>query len=404
MSRQEAWRRLIAGEPGDAILTDVGTTTVTGVRAPGAADLFATSGFVGHPVLQTVALGDEACAALGSDLVRTGLLFCQPEIEDDEFVDPLGVRWLWAEGSPAPLEHPLESADLASVARHRRPAWPDVVQVAGPIGGDPGDRPIVIADAPSAGLLEMCFALRGNWQFLVDLTEDWRIANALLDWSLETIVAGYEQSLAELPTPPDVVLYGDDYGYQDGMFLSEVDFRTFIRPRLRTLFSRIRRLTPAPIIFHCCGAVSPILRDLADLGVEALNLQGDARGMGLKGVRADLPSSLILHGYTDLTGIGRAVERDDRRALAILVTDLVASLPAIASPVDNLATEQELRLAARGAAFVHALSPSDIHQLRRPGPVGSVIDHAKEAATATSIDVTHGIAPQAMSIPMVTLS
>lgn len=397
MSTAEAWRRLRASEPGEQLLVDLGTSTVTGVRATGAPELAASVGYVGNPVTQTLALADGDCTALGSDFTRAGLVCERPVILDDVLVDSLGVEWLWADGAPAPLRHPLQDADYLGIARYRRPEWPDRIQIpAHPPAGV--TRPPVVADAPAPGLLEMCFALRDGWQFMVDITENWRAANALLDWALESVATAYELMLTSLPAPPDIVLYGDDYGYQDGMFLSDQDFRTFVRPRLRTLFSRIRRRTPAAICFHCCGAIRPIVADLADLGADLLNLQHDARGMDLPGLRRALPGDLVLHGYTDLHALGLALERGDRRAIAALTDELVRSAPVIAAPADSLATEGELLAAAWAARFIHEISAADVDQLRRLGPVAAVLDRAARAAAGDPRERPRGLPPAVVPV------
>jgi hypothetical protein len=397
VSITETWRRTLAGGTG-SILVDLGTSTVTGVRAPGAPDLAAAAGYVGHPVLQTVALAAGDTRALGSHFARAGLLYARPAVVDGTFTDSLGIEWLWADGAAAPLRHPLEEADYLGIARHPRPAWPGLLQVASPHPAGQ-EAPLVVADAPVSGLLETCFGLRGSWQLLMDITENWRVANALLDWALETVAAAYERMLAGLPAEPDVVLYGDDYGYQSGMFLSDQDFRTFVRPRLRTLFSRIHRLTSAPICFHCCGAVSSILPDLTDLGVSLLNLQYDAQGMQLDRVRTALPRDMVLHGYTDLLALGTALRGHDRKSVAVLAAELVHSAPAIAAPVDCLATGEELVTAACAARFVGALSADDVDQLSKLGPVASIIDHAAEAATTQDATRPAGITPTVIELP-----
>jgi hypothetical protein len=226
----------------------------------------------------------------------------------------------------------------------------------------------------------MCFALRGGWQFIDDITSNWRVASALLDWSLETIVAAYEHMFAQLPKIPDVVIYGDDYGFQGGMFLSDVDFRTFLRPRLRTLLSRIRRLTPASVCFHSCGAIRPIVSDLAELGIELLNLDPTAKGMAIDQVRKQLPSGLILHGSVDLVALGHAIDAGNRGSIALLVTEFATTAPAVAAPIDSLSRPGDLSAVARGAAFLHSLSPEDIDTLRDVGPERRIIDRAIRAA------------------------
>jgi hypothetical protein len=381
------------------IRVDLGTSTVTGVRAPGAPELAAAVGYVGHATLQTIALDAADTAVLGSHYARTGLLHERKDIIDDTFTDPLGIEWLWAEGSPGPLNHPLEDADYLGVAKHPRPVWPDLIQLPDTSKTDNSDKsgePAgVVADAPVSGLLETCFGLRGSWQFMMDTTENWRVANALLDWSLETVASAYERMLSALPAEPDLVLYGDDYGYQAGMFLSDKDFRTFVRPRLQVLFSRIRRVTAAPICFHCCGAVAAILPDLAELGAGLLNLQYDAKGMELENVRKAIPADMVLHGYTDLRALGVALADGDRKSVAVLADELASSAPAIAAPVDCLATEAELLDAARGARFVRALSATDLAEIRRLGPVASILDRAAREAGEHGHERPSGIPPTA---------
>jgi hypothetical protein len=90
----------------------------------------------------------------------------------------------------------------------------------------------------------------------------------------------------------------------------------------------------------------------------------------------------VLHGYTDLHALGAALEDSDRRAVAVLTDELVRSAPAIAAPVDNLASERELRTTARAARFVRALSEEDVGELRRVGPARDVLDRAAMRAAA----------------------
>ncbi len=369
----QGWRE---GGLSKAMAVDIGTTTITGLQVGACGpDVGVQESVLSHPVLRTVPLPGSVSHALGSDFARVGLLFEPPTVEGDEFTDAYGVRWLWAEGQPAPLRHPLESATPAQIAGHARPAWPQRVQAAN------GAGPVVL-DSPCPGLLETCFALRNSWQFMQDLTDNWRVANALLDWALETVVSAYEQALAGLPQPPDLLLYGDDYGFTGGMFLAATDFRHFVRPRLQTLVARLRRLSQAPILFHSCGAVRSIVPDLVALGVDALNLDPVAREMVLPDLRSELPADTILHGPVDLVALGRAVRSGDMKSIAILATELAQCAPAVAAPIDNLSSRDQVLDCRIAAAFVHALDPDQWQQLRRFGPVKSVLLHGMAATSA----------------------
>jgi len=361
------------------MLVDVGTSSLTGLCL----DALGNPGEAGghrfaQAVMPTLALDAEDCRSLGSDFLRTGFLFDAPQVCAEEFTDAYGVSWLCAEGSPAPFRHPLEHASLSDIARHPRPAWPQAVQqVPRSTSGM-----LAVADAPCPGLLETCFALRNGWKFMEDLTDNWQAASALLDWSLETVVEAYARMLSQLQSPPDVLVYGDDYGFTGGMFLSEIDFRTFVRPRLRTLLSRLRRLSPAPICFHSCGAIRPIVADLAELGVEMLNLDPSAKAMILPEIRTQLPASIVLHAPIDLVALGQALVARDLRAVGLLTVELAQCAPAVAGPADNVQDVASAQALVHAAAYVHALDADDLARLRRFGAVRSIVENAMRSAEA----------------------
>jgi len=363
------------------MLVDIGTSSLTGICRTAAAAVggAATRAAMGQAVLPTLALDAATCHRLGSDFARAGFVFEAPVADDGEFTDAYGVGWLYADGSAAPYRHPLEHAALADIARHPRPIWPEVVQ-------QPDARAaLVIADAPCPGLLETCFALRGAWQFMDDVTCDWRASSALLDWSLETVALAYERMLTQLSAHPDLMIYGDDYGFGWGMFLSDVDFRTFVKPRLRTLFSRLRRLCPAPICFHSCGAIRPIVGDLVDLGVELLNLDPLARQMVMPELRTALPGDVVLHAPVDLVALGTALATGDLHSIAILTVELAACAPAIAAPLDSVPRSEDVRALTRAAAYVHTFDADDWSALRRFGAVRTIVDKGIAAAAAAPV-------------------
>lgn len=220
--------------------------------------------------------------------------------------------------------------------------------------------------------------LRNPWRFMDDITSDWRMASALLEWALETIVESYAYVLGKLPRQPEIIVYSDDLGFYDSMFLSPSDFRTYVRPRFRSLLMRLRRLTSASVCFHSCGAIQPIISDIADLGIEIINVDTKARGMAARQVRQSLPASTVLHGTTDLCALGAAIENQNLAEVAFLITELADSAPVIAGPADSLSSSKELFDAVRGTSFVRNLSDEDFEALRRLGPVRRIIERALE--------------------------
>lgn len=374
------------------ILVDIGTSSLTGIRVIARPSLAAQ--WVGHPVMETLPLNGMDCAALGSDCVRTGLLFDRPHVVDDTFVDPFGIEWLVVDGTPTPSRHPLEHATLAEIARYSRPVWPSRVQISEP---DVDDL-VLVADAPCPGLLDMCFGLRNSWVCLDDMTSNWRSISALLDWSLETIVSAYEHLLSHLPRQPDVLIYGDDLGFQQSMFVSEIDFRNFVRPRMRTLFSRLRKLTPAALCFHSCGAIRPIVRDICDLGIDVFNFDGAARGMVSGEIRRDIPREIIIHGSNDLIALGRSVQSQNMASVAILASEIADCAPVIAAPMDNISVAEDIEAARIGAEFLRHLTPDDVSDLARLGPVRSILEHAVARANEALVPDLAGKRPASIDL------
>ncbi|MDQ7097105.1 uroporphyrinogen decarboxylase family protein [Desulfosporosinus sp. PR] len=359
----------ISGVP----LLDIGTTSLTGLRANALPNLFDNETLT-NPIFQTIALDREDCLRLRSDFIRTGVVYDPRIVKTGRFKDAFGVEWLNSDGYFAPSNHPLESAGLSDIEHYGKPDWKLALQYVKQEFGDS----LVIADAPCPGLLDSCFLLRNAWQFMSDISEKRTIAGTLLEWLVETISSAYEYMLGSLDRQPDLLIYSDDLGFQNSMFLSPSDFRTYLLPWLSALVSRLRKLTPAAICFHSCGAISPILKDIANLGFEILNLDPYAKGMDIKTLRKVLPKSVILHGVNDLCALGEVVARQDRAGIAYFSTELAQSLPVIAAPVDSLSCEEEVMAAIRGAAFIKNLSAEGFDNLRRLGPVRSVIEEALE--------------------------
>ncbi|AFM28034.1 uroporphyrinogen decarboxylase family protein [Desulfomonile tiedjei] len=364
--------QLLAGSTSGRPLIDLGTTSLTGIRTGVVHGVPAGRG-TANPIHATLALEATDCLRLGSDFLCTGLLFDEPEIADGQWADPFGVQWLCAGKTFSPLGHPLETAELLEVTRHPRPLWLQPVQHIEP---EIADRNIVIADAPCPGLLDLCFLLRNSWKFMEDCTTNWQMASALLDWSLETIVESYAYMLGKLARKPDVIVYCDDLGFGNSMFFSPSDFRTYIRPRLRDLLTRLRSLTSAAICFHSCGAIRPILSDIADLGIEIVNLDTRATDMGVRQIRQGLPASVVLHVANDLCALGAALEDQDKASIASLITELAHSVPVIAAPLDSLSSMEEVLDAVRGATLIRNLSHDDFDSFRNVGPIRSIIEEA----------------------------
>jgi uroporphyrinogen decarboxylase len=123
-------------------------------------------------------------------------------------------------------------------------------------------------------LFEAAWRLRGLENFLLDLLErpDW--AHFLLD-RLTDLARRNAETLARAGI--DVLALDDDVGMPRTMMISPAAWREFFKPRLAAIIRAARAVKPdLRVLFHSDGYYEPIVGDLIEIGVNAINpLQPD---------------------------------------------------------------------------------------------------------------------------------
>lgn len=372
MNRQLRLHNLLSEQEPDAPLIDIGTTFMTGLQLSTKA-FSSIQTLTADPVKGILALDTIDSLDLGSDFSRVGLLFPRPKPVNGQITDSFGIQWSGENSEPIPITYPLETADINHIGGYPKPIWDQPIQSGDTVSSDPG---ITIADAPCPGIFNLSLMLRNPWQFLQDVTDGNHIIYDLLEWSTKVVIDAYSHLLDRIDRQPDIIVYGDDLGTMENMFLSPFEFRKYILPHLKILLDKFRQMTSAVICFHSCGAIKPILPDLADLGIEIYNLETAAKNMAITKIRTALPSRAVLHGATDICTLGMAVTQGDKATTARLITEIAQSTPTIAAPLDSMATLEQVGAAKRGAAFIRFLGNEGFDQINRYGPVRMLIEKA----------------------------
>ncbi len=169
-------------------------------------------------------------------------------------------------------------------------------------------------------LFESAWRLRGLEGFLLDLQErpDW--ADALLD-RLTAMAAGHARALAS--SGVDLVCLGDDVGMPGTMMLSPVMWRRYLKPRMAEIIGAARAAAPGVrVLYHSDGFIEPILDDLVEIGVDAINpLQPEH--MPASAIRARFGPRLALWGTVGAqTVFARGRPADIRREVAFRIETL----------------------------------------------------------------------------------
>ncbi len=209
--------------------------------------------------------------------------FAAPEDRDLDHIEEAMHESMWTAiaSPPGPLvDGPLGAERLAQGARKLHESTDRAIL--GLFGGN---------------LLEMGQMLFRNDIFFLLLAGEPETAHEFLDRLVDLYLPNLERFLKAAGPYIDVIVFGDDLGMQKGPQISPSMYREFFKPRHERLWRRAKELSDAKVMLHCCGGVRPLLPDLIDAGLDAINpVQISAAGMGLEGLKRDFGHKLTFWG------------------------------------------------------------------------------------------------------------
>jgi uroporphyrinogen decarboxylase len=133
--------------------------------------------------------------------------------------------------------------------------------------------------------------------FLMMLAGEPQRAHRFLDALLEIHLRNLERFLGAVGESIDIIIFGDDLGAQNSPQISPRMYREFFKPRHAMLWGRAKQLANVKVKLHCCGAVRPLLPDLIEAGLDAINpVQISCRGMQAEGLKRDFGKDLAFWG------------------------------------------------------------------------------------------------------------
>ncbi len=189
----------------------------------------------------------------------------------------------WSALPCAPYHKPLTPEHLADIRRRAKHLF------------ETTDYAVMIAFG--ANLLEWGQYLCRMDQFLIDLVENRRKAEALLDKLVEMHIGNLEKILDAVRGYVQIIQMGDDLGTQLALEISPRLYREVFKPRQKLIFETVKKRSGPPIFLHSCGAIADILPDLIEVGVEIINpVQTSARGMDPARLKREFGKDIVFWG------------------------------------------------------------------------------------------------------------
>ncbi len=109
-------------------------------------------------------------------------------------------------------------------------------------------------------------------------------------------------ALRDVELGADAIFIANDMGFNTNTLLAPDTMREIFLPDLKKQVKAIQD-AGAKVILHSCGCVNPILPDLVDTGIDALNDIQRAAGMDIAQIKKDYGDRLTLIGNVDATNV-----------------------------------------------------------------------------------------------------
>lgn len=227
--------------------------------------------------------------------------------EKNNVIDEWGIgRQLYAGFNTITL-NPLADMEMSTLKNHKWPKANDPGRIDG-LGGiaekwyKETDYAITATSAVSGVVFENCQYLCGAENFLIAMYEDEEYVDALVDKLTEAVTEIYLYYLKDIGDYCEWVEFTEDFGSQNGLFISPEFYRRFFKKGHTQMFNAIKRQHPnLKIWYHSCGAIKDLIPDLLDCGVDIINpMQPLAQGMNSEMLKQEYGKDVCFHGGIDI--------------------------------------------------------------------------------------------------------
>lgn len=216
----------------------------------------------------------------------------QCEIDEDTYLDEWGTSWKKADdGHYLYVDGPFYDEKKPDLDRLVNGNWPDPDNpgyyegLSGRAQAQRATGAAVILNMP-VGVIHQGQFLRGFGDWLKDLYKNRDFAERMMDMIAERWIAVAENALDVCGDSVDIVFFGDDFAGQMAPLFDPEIYRQLIKPRHARMIEAVKCKADVKVLYHSCGAVSQVVDDLIDIGVDALNpvqvSAGDMEPVSLK--------------------------------------------------------------------------------------------------------------------------
>jgi len=198
---------------------------------------------------------------------------------DGDRCDAWGVRWERRGPNITSTGFPLAQATMEEIEAY---PWPDPADYLdfelmksrlAVLKKNYPNHAIGARAVNSYGPFEQAAELRGRVQFLMDTAVVPEVAQLIVDKCADVIVRAQELYLEVVGQHIDFFeIPGDDFADNNNLMISPGRFRSMFKPAMARIVEVVKDYrADLPVVFHSDGAITKIIPDLIEIGVDVLN-------------------------------------------------------------------------------------------------------------------------------------
>jgi len=258
---------------------------------------------VGETALYTSINGQidiDLAIATGSDMVW----FC-PEIDLSSYEHPDG-KPLWdvlGGAKRESLTQPGVFAEAESVSEIEAFDWPDPDLVnldkSYHFAGKAYDKGLAVFGGMWCPFFHVMCDFFGMDNYFIKMHTDPDVVLAATEHIVDFYLAANERCLDKMSGLLSAAFFGNDLGTQRGLMISPDCLNKFVFPYMKRIIAQIKGYG-LPVALHCCGAISEIIPDFIDMGIDVLHpIQAIAAGMGPSALQGNFGNDIVFMGGVD---------------------------------------------------------------------------------------------------------
>ncbi len=243
--------------------------------------------------------------------------------------DAWGVKWERRGRHLTTVSAPLAGAEIEQVDNY---PWPDPADYfdfdlmkrrLAMLRKEYPHHAIGARSVNSCGPFEQAAELRGRADFFMDTLANPELAQLIVDKCTAVIVRGQEIYLDMIGQDIDFFeIPGDDFGANKALMISPDTFRTMFKPAMTRIAGTVKDYRrDLPVVFHSDGAITAIIPDLIEAGIDVLNPLEPLPATDWAAIKREFGHRLCFMGGVDIrqamTGPVEGVIEEVKKRLAI---------------------------------------------------------------------------------------